>query len=146
VPTSRPPSSLTVLYDATCPLCRWVRGWLEPSGQLVPLLWVACGSVQARSLLPGLDHDRTREEVTVISDTGDVWCAEAAWIMCLWATAEHRSLACWLAHPRRRGTACAVALAVAARMQGSAPAVPPGCTAPSSCSAGSGDAWVASAP
>ncbi|GMA86620.1 hypothetical protein GCM10025868_18700 [Angustibacter aerolatus] len=54
--------SLVVLYDADCPLCRWVRGWLGGTPLLVPLRWVPCGSEQARRLLPWLDHDRTRGE------------------------------------------------------------------------------------
>ncbi len=94
--------SLTVLYDADCGLCRWVRGWLEATPQLVPLSWVPCGSPQARSRFPWLDHDRTREEVTVVADDGSVWTAEGAWIMCLWATAAHRDLAVWLSGPGRR--------------------------------------------
>ena len=117
---------LTVLYDADCGLCRWVRGWLEGSALLVPLDWVPCGSAQARRLLPLLDHDRTREEVTVVAGTGEVWTAEGAWIMCLWATAAHRDLAVRLASSAAgRRVARAAALSVAATVQGR-PA-PPAC-------------------
>ncbi|GAB3594345.1 hypothetical protein GCM10027446_18030 [Angustibacter peucedani] len=116
---------LTVLYDAGCPLCRWVRGWLEGTAQLVPLEWVPCGSDDARRRFPWIDHDRTREEVTVVADTGAVWTAGDAWIACLWATAAHRGLADRLAQPRWRPYARSTALAVAARVQGSAP--PPSC-------------------
>lgn len=108
-------SSLTVLYDADCAMCRWVRGWLEQQEQLVPLMWVPCGSPEARTLLPALDHSATREEMTVVADTGEVWTAEGAWVACLWATASHRGLALWLSHPRRRRQARSVAMAVAAR-------------------------------
>lgn len=134
-------TSLTVLYDADCPLCRRVRRWLEHQDQLVPLLWVACGSEQARHLLPGLDHDRTRQEVTVVADTGEVWTAEGAWITCLWATRTHRRLALWLSHPARRSSARHVALAVAARRP-----LPRGCD-DDTCPTGGGppqqpDPWV----
>jgi predicted DCC family thiol-disulfide oxidoreductase YuxK len=106
-------SRLTVLYDAECALCRWVRSWLEASPTLVPLEFVPLGSAEARLRFPGLAHERTREEVTVVADTGEVWTAEAAWVVCLWATAEHRGLAELLARPAWRDTARAVALAVA---------------------------------
>jgi predicted DCC family thiol-disulfide oxidoreductase YuxK len=104
---------LTVLYDADCGLCRWVRRWLEREPQLVPLEFVACGSAEARRWFPGLDHGRTREEVTVVADTGEVWTAEGAWIACLWATSAHRDLADRLSVPRLRPTARRVALTVA---------------------------------
>jgi len=120
-----PVLALTVLYDEGCGLCRWVRGWLETTPQLVPLTWVPCGSPEARSRFPFLDHDRTREEVTVVADDGRAWTAEGAWIMCLWATAAHRDLAVWLSGTGRRQLARATALSVAAVVQGR-PA-PPAC-------------------
>ncbi len=124
---SERPVGLTVLYDAGCGLCRWVREWLESKVLLVPLTFVPLGSPQARARFPALDHDRTREEVTVVSDDGEVYRAEAAWIACLWATAEHRGLAEWLSGPRRRAGARHVVLAVAART--SARSRPPDCSA-----------------
>jgi predicted DCC family thiol-disulfide oxidoreductase YuxK len=121
-----PVGRLTVLYDAECGLCRWVRGWLEGSALLVPLDWVPCGSDEARRRLPHLDHDRTRDEVTVVADTGEVWSAEGAWILCLWATAAHRDLAVRLGSSAAgRRMARAAALSVAATVQGR-PA-PPAC-------------------
>jgi predicted DCC family thiol-disulfide oxidoreductase YuxK len=109
------PQWLVVLYDGQCPLCGWVRSWLSEREQLVPLLFVPLGSAQARAQFPELDHDRTAEEVTVISDSGQVWTAEGAWIMCLWATAGFRRLSERLSTPARRRQARAVVLAVAAR-------------------------------
>jgi predicted DCC family thiol-disulfide oxidoreductase YuxK len=115
VSTADRPVGLTVLYDADCGLCRWVREWLERRTLLVPVAFVPLGSPLARARFPQLDHDRTREEVTVVSDDGAVYRAEAAWIACLWATAEHRGLAQWLSAPRRRAGARHVVLAVASR-------------------------------
>jgi predicted DCC family thiol-disulfide oxidoreductase YuxK len=122
------PVGLTVLYDADCGLCRWVREWLEGKALLVPLAFVPLGSPLARAKFPALDHDRTRDEVTVVSDDGAVYRAEAAWIACLWATSEHRGLAHWLSGSRRRAGARHVALALAART--SARGRPADCTAP----------------
>ncbi len=124
---SEGPIGLTVLYDADCGLCRWVREWLESKLLLVPLAFVPLGSPLARARFPALDHDRTRDEVTVISDDGAVYRAEAAWIACLWATSEHRGLAHFLSQPRRRAGARHMALALAART--SARSRPPDCSA-----------------
>jgi hypothetical protein len=38
-------------------------------------------------------------EITVIGDRGQVYAGQAAWIVCLWALAEHRPKAHWLATP-----------------------------------------------
>jgi predicted DCC family thiol-disulfide oxidoreductase YuxK len=90
---------LTVLYDADCPLCTRFRDWLVRQALLVRVDLVAAGSAEARARFPTLDHARTLEEVTVVGDDGSVWHHDLAWVMCLWATAEHRHLAERLARP-----------------------------------------------
>jgi predicted DCC family thiol-disulfide oxidoreductase YuxK len=104
---------LTVLYDADCGFCRWVRRWLEGEVQLVPLEFVPCGSDEARRRYPGLDHARTRQEVTVVADTGEVWTAEGAWIACLWALSGYRATAERLSAPRLRPLARQLVVRVA---------------------------------
>ncbi|UYQ63970.1 thiol-disulfide oxidoreductase DCC family protein [Streptomyces peucetius] len=89
--------SLTVLYDAGCSLCVHLRGWLLRQPQLVPLRLVPAGSAEARRRYPELDHARTMREITVIGDRGQIYSGQAAWIVCLWALAEHRPKAHWLA-------------------------------------------------
>ncbi|GIJ19968.1 thiol-disulfide oxidoreductase DCC family protein [Micromonospora lutea] len=91
--------SLTVLYDAHCPLCRAARDWLASRGQLVPLEFLPAGSAAARLRFPGLDHDATLRDLTVIADTGEVYAGDGAWFACLWALADHRDLAHRLARP-----------------------------------------------
>jgi len=91
--------TLTVLYDADCPLCRRFREWLVAQPVLVPVECLPAGSAAAHQRFPGLDHDRTLEEITVIADDGAVWTHEQAWVMCLWVTARHRALAERLAAP-----------------------------------------------
>jgi predicted DCC family thiol-disulfide oxidoreductase YuxK len=90
---------LTVLYDAGCPLCTRFRDWLARQPTLVPLRLVAAGSPEARELFPTLDHPRTLREITVVCDDGAVYVREYAWVVCLWATAEHRALAERMARP-----------------------------------------------
>ena len=92
---------LTVLYDDRCPMCRAFSTWLARQPVLVPLDLVPAGSKAARQRFPALDHARTLEEVTVVSDAGAVWTGAHAWVMCLWATAAHRALAESLARPSR---------------------------------------------
>jgi len=84
---------LTVLYDGSCGMCTGVQGWLEGQALLVACDLVPAGSPEARRRFPHLDHAATLEEVTVVADTGEVWTGDAAWVVCLWATVDHRALA-----------------------------------------------------
>ncbi|WP_171165178.1 thiol-disulfide oxidoreductase DCC family protein [Streptomyces sp. I05A-00742] len=94
-----PVRRFTVLYDARCPLCAFVRNWLAGQAQLVPLDLVPAGSDEARRRFPGLDPASTLEEITVVGDGGQVYRGAAAWIACLWALDEHRPLAHRLSTP-----------------------------------------------
>jgi predicted DCC family thiol-disulfide oxidoreductase YuxK len=111
---------LMVLYDAQCGLCRRFRDWLEAQrparnsdGVVVRLGFVAAGSATARRLYPTLDHEATLREVTVVADDGSVYVGDRAWIVCLWATAEHRHTAVRLARPAMRPVAKAMVQAAA---------------------------------
>lgn len=90
---------LTVLYDATCPLCQRFREWLGNQPLLVPTEFVAAGSPRALERYPQLDHAQTLKDITVVGDDGSIWTKEHAWVMCLWVTASHRGLAERLAQP-----------------------------------------------
>jgi predicted DCC family thiol-disulfide oxidoreductase YuxK len=104
---------LVVLYDAGCPMCSRFRSWLVEQPHLVPLTAVPAGSPEARQLLPGLDHDATLREITVVADTGAVWTGASAWVTCLWATVEHHDLATRLSTPLWLPVARAMAYAAA---------------------------------
>ncbi|MEP6852775.1 MAG: hypothetical protein ABJA87_08985 [bacterium] len=75
----------TVLYDASCALCRRAKGVARVAGT------VAAAGVRAGRLdrgaqpLPGPDHQATLKDLTVVADTGEVWQAERARVLCLWA-------------------------------------------------------------
>jgi predicted DCC family thiol-disulfide oxidoreductase YuxK len=90
---------LTVLYDANCSLCTAVHTWLADQPQLVSLEFVPAASPEARRRYPELNHDKTLDEITVVSDDGALYVGERAWVMCLWATATHRALAVRLSSP-----------------------------------------------
>ncbi|WP_406383401.1 thiol-disulfide oxidoreductase DCC family protein [Streptomyces sp. NBC_01618] len=104
---------LTVLYDAQCSLCVHLRQWLLKQRQLVPLDLVPAASEEARRRFPGLDHAGTLEEITVIGDGGQIYLGTDAWIVCLWALAEHRPRSHWLTTPAGRPFARATVLAAA---------------------------------
>ncbi|MFF5934353.1 thiol-disulfide oxidoreductase DCC family protein [Streptomyces sp. NPDC012508] len=129
-----PVHRLTVLYDADCSLCVHLRHWLLRQRQLVPLDLVPAASQEARRRFPGLDHESTLKEITVIGDRGQVYRATSAWIVCLWALAEHRPKAHWLATPAGQPFARATVLAAAKwreAIKGQGPACEDGrCEAP----------------
>jgi predicted DCC family thiol-disulfide oxidoreductase YuxK len=90
---------LTVLYDDSCGLCRRARAWLSGQPTYVELEFVPAGSAEARQRWPGIDPAATLRNLTVIADTGELYVDAKAWVMCLWATREHRPLAHRLSSP-----------------------------------------------
>jgi len=95
----------TVLYDEGCPICRTARRWLGSRSQLVPLLFVPAASAEARARFPGLDHEATLRDLTVITDNGLVYVGDGAWVACLWALTDYRGMAERLTSPRLLPTA-----------------------------------------
>ena len=106
-----PVRRLTVLHDPACLLCRHLSGWLRRQRQLVPLEFVAVASAEARSRFPGVDHEASLGEITVVADTGEVWTGPHAFVACLWALADHRHLAHRLSTPAGLPLARAAAFA-----------------------------------
>ncbi|HSS18552.1 MAG TPA: DCC1-like thiol-disulfide oxidoreductase family protein [Pyrinomonadaceae bacterium] len=92
-------SSLTVLYDPTCGLCRRVQSWLVDQPKLVPLILVPVKSEEAQRRFPTLDHQPTTTDLTVISDQGEVYYGPKAWLMVLWALNRYRDWSFRLATP-----------------------------------------------
>ncbi|MFF8671135.1 thiol-disulfide oxidoreductase DCC family protein [Streptomyces sp. NPDC015242] len=108
-----PVRRLTVLYDAECSLCAFLRDWLLRQPQLVPLEPVPAGSDEARRRFPGLDHGATLDEITVVGDAGQVYRGPAAWVVTLWALRAHRPLAHRLSTPAGARLAKGAVLAAA---------------------------------
>lgn len=92
-------SSLTVLYDPTCGLCRRAHDWLAQQPKLVELHFVPCNSDQARARYPKLNPWLTQKDLTVISDQGAVYFGPKAWLMVLWALPRYREWAYRLSTP-----------------------------------------------
>jgi predicted DCC family thiol-disulfide oxidoreductase YuxK len=91
--------SLTVLYDPDCGLCRRAHEWLSEQPKLVDMLFVPCGSEEARKRYPELNHDLTKTELTVIDNRGAVYFGSKAWLMVLWALTRYREWSYRLSTP-----------------------------------------------
>jgi predicted DCC family thiol-disulfide oxidoreductase YuxK len=108
-----PVLGLTVLYDARCSLCAFLKQWLAGQAQLVPLRFVPAGSEEAARRFPGLDHRATLDEITVVGYGGQVYQGAAAWVVTLWALRDHRALAHRLSTPTGARLARGATLAAA---------------------------------
>ena len=93
---------LYVLYDGRCALCRRCRGWLGQQAVFVPLAFIPLQSPETAVRFPGIEEFQPEERLVVISDAGDVWRGDGAWIMCLWALREYREWSLRLANPLLR--------------------------------------------
>jgi len=93
-------STLTLLYDPECGLCRRVHGWLAEQPKLVELKMIPIKTDAARRLYPQLNHDLTAEDLTVISSEGAVYFGPKAWLMVLWALCKYREWSYRLATPQ----------------------------------------------
>lgn len=91
--------SLTILYDAGCGFCCECKAWLESRDQTIPLEFLPLDSRGAARRYGELQKLRPGEQMLAISDAGEVWQGDAAWVMCLYALRDYRSLAAKLAHP-----------------------------------------------
>jgi len=122
---------LTVLYDASCPLCVRCRDWLERQPAYVALELLPAQSPEAQrryGAVPWLGA-----ELVVVSEAGEVWAGPAAFIMALWSlegyrewayrlsgesfssmaerfflslSSKRRWIAGWLTHPECNGDRC----------------------------------------
>ncbi len=80
-----------VLYDSRCGLCSRLRSWMQLQRAYIPIEFVAAGSPHARRLFPELPHDdQPPRELVVVTDQGDVYTDDAAWIVCLYALVDYR--------------------------------------------------------
>ncbi len=86
---------LDVIYDPRCGLCSRVREWMLKQPSYVPLRFVPSGSSQAHRQFPKVAEG----DLAVISDTGEAWLGDNAFVICLWALKKYRRWALRLARP-----------------------------------------------
>jgi predicted DCC family thiol-disulfide oxidoreductase YuxK len=92
-------STLTLLYDPACGLCRRVQGWIAEQPKLVEIKMIPIKTDAARRRYPGLNHELTAKDLTVVSDAGAVYFGPKAWLMLLWALCRYRDWSYRLAAP-----------------------------------------------
>src|SRR5690348_15265330 len=90
---------LYLLYDARCELCCRLRQWLQDQEKWLDLKLLPAGSEQARQMFPGLDEIASAQDLVAVSDEGEVYLNDRAWLMSLYALREYRDWARRLAHP-----------------------------------------------
>lgn len=90
---------LYVLYDPRCELCERLKDWLLIQRSWLGLSMVPASSEKARKLFPELDKIASAKDLVVVSDDGQVFLNERAWIMTLYALEDYREWANRLAHP-----------------------------------------------
>ena len=90
--------TLYVVYDARCGLCTEVRDWLQVQPAYIKLQLLSSESEEVRTAFAGLPPG----ELAVISDSGNVWLGENAFLICLWALRAYRGWAERLASPLLR--------------------------------------------
>src|SRR5215510_11663739 len=91
--------ALTVLYDPECGLCRRAHEWLADQSKIVELKFVPCASDKARQRYPQLNHELTKQDLTLVGDDGAVYFGPKAWLMVLWSLTRYREWAYRLASP-----------------------------------------------
>lgn len=91
--------TLYVLYDPKCTLCQRLKDWLLVERSWVGLCLVPAGSEKARRMFPALEQIASANDLVVVSDEGQVYLNNNAWIMTLYALVEYKEWARRLAHP-----------------------------------------------
>jgi len=90
---------LYVLYDPKCELCERLKDWLLVQRTWLGLSMVPAGSEKAHKMFPELEKIASGNDLAVISDSGEVYLNNSAWIIALYALEDYREWACRLAHP-----------------------------------------------
>lgn len=90
---------LYLLYDENCELCKRLKDWLLGQACWIELRVLPAYSDRTRKMFPGLERIAGASDLVVISDTGEVYLNNHAWIMCLYALEEYRDWALRLASP-----------------------------------------------
>lgn len=86
-------TTLYILYDADCELCRRCREWLSGQEACLRLEFLSFQEALRDRRFAVVAVLRPDREMVVVADTGEVWQGATAWVMCLWAIRRYRRLA-----------------------------------------------------
>ena len=93
---------LFVFYDGECGLCAKARAHLTKLNQAVPLVFVPYQDARLNAVFPALAWLDPDKQIIAMSDTGDIYRGDSAWITILWALRDYRRWAVRLARPAWR--------------------------------------------
>jgi predicted DCC family thiol-disulfide oxidoreductase YuxK len=90
---------LYVLYDPKCELCCRLKDWVLEQRSWIGLRAIPAGSQTAQRMFPELEKMAGSNDLVVVSDEGEVYLNDRAWIMVLYALDDYRDWAARLTHP-----------------------------------------------
>jgi predicted DCC family thiol-disulfide oxidoreductase YuxK len=90
---------LYVLYDSKCEFCERLKDWILVQRSWLGIAVIPAGSEKARKMFPELEQLASTNDLVVVSDDGQVFLNDRAWIMVFYALEEYREWAYRLAHP-----------------------------------------------
>ncbi|VAW79935.1 hypothetical protein MNBD_GAMMA12-2688 [hydrothermal vent metagenome] len=88
---------ITVLYDAECTFCCRSKSWILSQFHRIAIEFIPINSKQSQSRFPDLPDNL--DELVVITDKGNVYYKEKAFVMCLYALSEYYEWSFKLARP-----------------------------------------------
>ncbi len=91
--------SIEVYYDGSCGMCRRFKDWLEQQEHLIGVELLSNTSEAARERFPDLAQHDPEKAMVVRTDTGEIYRAAEATVICLWVCREYRGLAMKLRKP-----------------------------------------------
>lgn len=90
---------LTVLFDEECSLCARLKYRLQSETLWIELEFLAYQHPSTGERFPGVEAFEPQKHLVVVDDNQQIYCAESAWIMVLYATRAYRDLSVKLAAP-----------------------------------------------
>ena len=91
--------SIEVYYDGNCGMCGRFNKWLEKQDHLIGVELLSNTSEAARERFPELVQYKPEKAMVIRTDTGEIYRAAEATVICLWACREYRGLAMKLRNP-----------------------------------------------
>ncbi len=92
--------TLYFLYDDYCPLSRWLKDWANGRRAFVNMVFTRANTPEADRIAPGISGDsKAVADLVAVSDQGEVYRGDSAWVMAFYATEEFREWSIRIAEP-----------------------------------------------
>ena len=90
--------AITVLYDSECAFCRRCRKWILSQHKRMPIEFMSIHSPDLDQKYPALSKNKL-DQLVVITDRGDVYYKDKAFVICLYALSEYYEWSFKLSEP-----------------------------------------------